>query len=131
MKRRGFLRALVGAAVAPMVAQAAPLLPTPAAAPVGHEYTTLTFRRKPGYFDMLCYVGDGERKELQRTSFEPALIIVKCKTAPSPWYILESSELPPELNRPGETYIAYEFGEEAMAQLEPMMEKINATFKRV
>ena len=129
MKRRGFLRALVGAAVTPIVAQAAPLLPVPATPAVGQEYTTLTFRRKPGFFDMLVYTGDGERKELQRTTFEPALIIVKCKTAPSPWYILESSALPPELNKPGEQYIAYEFGEEAMEQIKPY---INSTvFTRI
>lgn len=133
MKRRGFLRALVGAAVAPMVAQAAPLFPiTPTPATnLPEPGDSTTFRRNPGYFDMVCYLGDGARKELQRVGFDAALIIVKCQTAPSPWYILESSELPPELNKPGQRYVAYEFGEDAMHQLAPYMDKINQTFVRI
>lgn len=129
MKRRGFLRALVGAAVAPMVAQAAPLLPTPAVAPVGQEYTTLTFRRKPGFFDVVTFTGDGERKVLPRSAFEPAIIILKCMSDTSPWYVLESEVLPQEMNKSGEQYIAYEFGEEAMEQIKPY---INSTaFTRI
>ena len=129
MKRRGFLRALVGAAVAPIVAQAAPLLPTPAVAPVGQEYTTLTFRRKPGFFDVVTFTGDGERKMLPRSAFEPAIIILKCTSAPSPWYLLESEVLPSEMNKSGEQYIAYEFGEEAMDLIKPY---INSTvFTRI
>lgn len=136
MKRRGFLRALVGAAIAPVVAQAAPLFPINPAPTAnlpepGEVIYSATIRRKPGDFDMVCYLGDGTRKELPRMEFEASLIIVKCKTAPSPWYILESAELPPELNKPGEQYIAYEFGEAVMPQIEPMMDKINETFIRV
>jgi hypothetical protein len=123
MKRRGFLRALLGVAAAPVVAQAAALLPTPQPKPLSplfqsQPYETYTFRRNPGYFDLVTYTGDGERKTLPRSSFEPTLIILKCMTAASPWYVLESEVLPPEMNKPGERYIAYEFGEEAMGLIE-------------
>ncbi len=81
MKRRGFLRALLGVAAAPVVAQAAALLPTPQSArlPVAgtQPYETFTFRRSPGFFDLVAYTGDGERKTLPRSSFEPTLIILK------------------------------------------------------
>lgn len=122
MKRRGFLRALIGVAAAPVVAQAAALLPTPQPKPLspltpGQSYETYTFRRDPGYFDIVTFTGDGERKTLPRSSFEPTLIILKCVTEASPWYVLESEVLPPEMNKPGERYIAYEFGEEAMEQI--------------
>lgn len=122
MKRRGFLRALLGVAAAPVVAQAAALLPTPQPKPLSplspnQSYETYTFRRDPGFFDLVTFTGDGERKTLPRSSFEPTLIILKCMTAASPWYVLESEVLPPEMNKPGEQYIAYEFGEEAMEQI--------------
>lgn len=122
MKRRGFLRALLGVAAAPVVAQAAALLPTPQPKPLSplfpeQSYETYTFRRDPGYFDLVTFTGDGVRKTLPRSSFEPTLIILKCMTDVSPWYVLESEVLPPEMNKPGEQYIAYEFGEEAMEQI--------------
>ena len=122
MKRRGFLRALLGVAAAPVVAQAAALLPTPqpkssSPPPPSQSYETYTFRRDPGFFDILTFTGDGERKTLPRSSFEPTLIILKCMTEASPWYVLESEVLPPEMNKPGKQYIAYEFGEEAMEQI--------------
>ena len=122
MKRRGFLRALLGVAAAPVVAQAAALLPTPQPKPLSplfqsQPYETYTFRRNPGFFDLVTFTGDGERKTLPRSSFEPTLIILKCMTEASPWYVLESEALPPEMNKPGEQYIAYEFGEEAMEQI--------------
>ena len=122
MKRRGFLRALLGAAAAPALAQAAALLPTPQPKPLSplfqnQSYETYTFRRDPGYFDLVTFTGDGERKTLPRSSFEPTLIILKCTTEASPWYVLESEVLPPEMNKPGQQYIAYEFGEEAMEQI--------------
>lgn len=122
MKRRGFLRALLGVAAAPVVAQAAALLPAPQPKPLSplfpsQPYETYTFRRDPGYFDIVTFTGDGERKTLPRSSFEPTIIILKCMTAASPWYVLESEVLPPEMNKPGEQYIAYEFGEEAMEQI--------------
>lgn len=122
MKRRGFLRALLGVAAAPMVAQAAALLPTPQPRPLSplfssQPYETYTFRRSPGYFDLVTFTGDGERKMLPRSSFEPTLIILKCMTAASPWYVLESEVLPPEMNKPGHQYIAYEFGDEAMEKI--------------
>lgn len=122
MKRRGFLRALLGVAVAPVVAQAAALLPTPQPKPLSplslsQPYETYTFKRSPGFFDLVTFTGDGVRKVLPRSSFEPTLIILKCMTAASPWYVLESEVLPPEMNKPGEQYIAYEFGEEAMEQI--------------
>lgn len=122
MKRRGFLRALLGVAAAPVVAQAAALLPTPQPKPLSplfpdQSYETYTFKRSPGYFDLVPFTGDGQRKTLPRSSFEPTLIILKCMTEASPWYVLESEVLPPEMNKPGERYIAYEFGEEAMEQI--------------
>jgi len=122
MKRRGFLRALLGVAAAPVVAQAAALLPTPQPKPLSplspsQPYETYTFKRSPGFFDLVTFTGDGVRKVLPRSSFEPTLIILKCMTAASPWYVLESEVLPPEMNKPGEQYIAYEFGEEAMEQI--------------
>lgn len=121
MKRRGFLRALLGVAAAPVAAQAAALLPTPqpASLPVlgAQSYETFTFKRSPGFFDIVTFAGDGERKTLPRSSFEPTLIILKCQTDTSPWYVLESEVLPPEMNKPGERYIAFEFGEEAMEQI--------------
>lgn len=125
MKRRGFLRALVGAAVAPIVAQAAPLLPTPAPAftfpAPGEVVYSVTFKREPKFFDVVCYTGDGVRKEMPRGAFEPTLIIVKCRTKVSSWYVFSdaTSELPPECNLPGHEYVAYEFGEEARAMVEP------------
>lgn len=122
MKRRGFLRALLGVAAAPVVAQAAALLPTPQPKPLsplmpGQSYETYTFRRNPGYFDLVTFTGDGERKTLPRSSFEPTLIILKCTTEASPWYVLESEVLPPEMNKPSHRYIAYEFGDEAMEKI--------------
>ena len=122
MKRRGFLRALLGVAAAPVVAQAAALLPTPqpkssSPPPPSQSYETYTFRRDPGFFDILTFTGDGDRKTLPRSSFEPTLIILKCMTEASPWYVLESEVLPPEMNKPGKQYIAYEFGEKAMEQI--------------
>lgn len=121
MKRRGFLRALLGVAAAPVVDQAFALLPTPQPAPLpvagAQSYETFTFRRSPGFFDIVTFIGDGKRKTLPRSSFEPSLIILKCRTDVSPWYVLESEVLPSEMNKPGEQYIAYEFGEEAMEQI--------------
>ena len=121
--RRGFLRALVGAAIAPVVAKAAPLLPAAApgsdawyAATQSESYVSYTFRRAPCFFDIVVYTGDGERKQLPRAQFEATLIIVKCQTRMGHWYVLESDELPPELNLPGEQYIAYEFGDELERQ---------------
>ncbi|MFM7009705.1 MAG: hypothetical protein ACKO0Z_10305 [Betaproteobacteria bacterium] len=123
MKRRGFLRALVDIAAAPLVARAAPLLPTPAPAfaPDMQTYRSYTFNRQPGFFDLVTYYGDGERKTLPRSSFEPTLIIVKCCTRVQSWYVLESDELPPELNLPGEQYVAYEFGEEQADKVAAMI----------
>ena len=56
MKRRGFLRALLSVAAAPVVAQAAALLPTPqprssSPPPPSQSYETYTFRRDPGFFE--------------------------------------------------------------------------------
>lgn len=66
---------------------------------------------------------------LPRSAFEPAIIILKCMSDTSPWYVLESEVLPPEMNKPGEQYIAYEFGEEAMDLIKPY---INSTaFTRI
>ena len=122
MKRRGFLRALLGVSAAPVMAQAAALLPTPqpkssSPPPPSQSYETYTFRRDPGFFDIVTFTGDGQRKTLPRSSFEPTLIILKCMTEASPWYVLESDVLPPEINKPGQQYIAYEFGEKAMKQI--------------
>ena len=125
MKRRGFLRALVGVAAAPLVARAAPLLPTPAPAlafaPDMQTYRSYTFNRQPGFFDIVTYTGDGVRKVMPRSSFEPTLIIVKCQTRIQSWYVLESNELPPELNLPGEQYVAYEFGDEQADKVAAMI----------
>lgn len=119
MKRRGFLRALVGAAMIPVVSKVIPSYLT--SADPKTTYQSFTFKRNKSDFDVVTYTGDGSKKELMRTGFDPSLIIIKCIDAVQPWYILTSNSLIPELNKPGLNYVAYEFAGETADKVSGMI----------
>ena len=132
--RRGFLGLLAAAGI---VAVAGPALPsTPALAPepaplpeAGDSYESLTFRRAPGYFDLVAFTGIGATLKLPNSlGDEIGCIILKCTTKASPWHVLEIDGaevvLPEQFNEAGHSYVAYQFGKEAMPQIAPYIEKL-------
>lgn len=132
--RRGFLGLLAAAGIAAVAGPALPNIPAPAPklAPTpkaGESYETLTFRRSPGYFDLVMFTGIGATLRLPNSlGNEIGCIILKCTTKESPWYVLEIDKaeivLPEQFNEAGEQYVAYQFGKEAMPQIQPYVDKL-------
>lgn len=124
--RRGFLRALLAGVAAPVVAKATPLaevVQTPTAAlatPAGTAYESLVFRSAPKFFDVITYTGNGTSLTVPNSlGFKPSLILVKNRTIAQDWMMLDCNQpaLPPEANLDGHSYIAYEFGEDALKNI--------------
>ncbi len=122
LNRRGFLKALLaGAAVTtvPKVVAATLVTETPHEVLISEKFETYAFSPTSGFFDTVCYKGDGITKSARRVLFAPTTVFVKCKTKASPWYVFRDNldTLPIEVNEPGQEYIAYEFSKE----LEPII----------
>lgn len=136
MKRRGFLGLLAAAGIAAVAGPAIPAAPVPTPAPkptplpkAGDSYETITFRRAPGWFDLVTFTGIGSALTLPNSlGDEIGCIILKCTSKVGPWHVLEIDKaeivLPHQFNEAGQTYVAYQFGKEAMPQIEPYLEKL-------
>lgn len=125
MKRRGFLAMLAAAgvaAVAPTLPDVEPQAAAPEPQPLpkaGENYVSVTFRRAPGWFDIISYTGIGSALTMQnKLGDEIAMIILKCQTKPSDWFVIEPGPgevvLPERFNELGHNYVAYQFGREAL-----------------
>ena len=59
---------------------------------------------------------------------EIGCVIVKCQTKKGDWFVLETNEanitLPAKFNEAGHRYVAYQFGKEAMPQIQPYIDKM-------
>lgn len=125
MNRRGFLGALLasGAVTAATVyGVPIPTPPTPPRPAGDGERKTVTLFRAAGHFDLVCYLGLGGAVTLPNTIAGDAVVVVKCRSTPEPWEVLDiphsgdTITLPAHLNRKGETYVAYEFSRETIAR---------------
>lgn len=130
--RRGFLGLLAAAGIAAVAGPALPSTPAPKPTPLpkaGDSYETLTFRRSPGYFDLVTFTGIGATLKLPNSlGDEIGCIILKCQSNTDPWYVLEIDKaeivLPEQFNKAGEQYVAYQFGKEAMPKIQPYVDKL-------
>lgn len=137
--RRGFLGLLAAAGIAAVAGPALPstLAPVPKLAPTpkaGDSYETLTFRRSPGYFDLVVFTGIGATLKLPNSlGNEIGCIILKCTTKAGPWHVLEIDKaevvLPEQFNEAGEQYVAYQFGKEAMPEIQPYVDKLKEMYQ--
>ena len=132
--RRGLLKFLAAAgivAIAPSVPKiAAPVKSVPPP-PVTDSYETYTFKREPGFFDVSTYTGNGASATIPHTlGFAPAFIMIKSRSKVGDWHVIEMDDvataLPTEFNEDGHSYIAYQFGKEAMPQIQPYIDKLKA-----
>lgn len=135
--RRGFLGLLAAAGIAAVARPALPSTPAPKPTPLpkaGETYETLTFRRSPGYFDLVTFTGIGATLKLPNSlGDEIGCIILKCTTKASPWHVLEIDKaevvLPEQFNEAGEQYVAYQFGKEAMPKIQPYVDKLKEMYQ--
>lgn len=135
--RRGFLGLLAAAGIAAVAGPALPNIPAPKPTPLpkaGETYETLTFRRSPGYFDLVTFTGIGATLKLPNSlGDEIGCIILKCTTKASPWHVLEIDKaevvLPEQFNEAGEQYVAYQFGKEAMPKIQPYVDKLKEMYQ--
>lgn len=131
--RRGFLGLLAAAGIAAVAGPAIPAAPAPAPKPAplpktGDSYETLTFRRAPRWFDIVTFTGIGSTLTLPNSLGDDiGCIILKCTSKVGDWYVLEIDKaeivLPEQFNEKGQTYVAYQFGKEAMPKIEPYLGK--------
>jgi hypothetical protein len=132
--RRGFLgyfAALGAVALVPTLPKAAvpveSVLP-----PTTDSFETITIKREPGFFDVSTYKGDGVSSTIPCTiGFAPSFIMIKCSSKiGGDWHITElggaAPTLPAKFNEDGESYIAYLFGEKAMPQIQPYINKLKS-----
>lgn len=127
--RRGFLGFLVAAgivAIAPSVPETAALKND---APDGYTYETYTFTPAAKFFDLITYLGLGSEITLPNSlGDEIGCVIIKCQTKKGDWFVLETNEanitLPAKFNEAGHRYVAYQFGKEAMPQIQPYIDKM-------
>ena len=129
MKRRGFLAMLAAAgvaAVAPTLSAVEPeAAPAPDPAPLpkpGQNYESITFRRAPGWFDIISYTGIGSALTMKNMlGDEIGMAILKCQSKPSDWFVIEPGPgnvvLPAHFNEPGQQYVAYQFAREALTNV--------------
>ena len=125
--RRGFLGFLAAAgivAIAPSVSETAEN-----DAPDGYTAETYTFTPAPKFFDLITYLGLGSEITLPNSlGDEIGCVIIRCRTKKSDWFVLETNEanitLPAEFNEAGHRYVAYQFGKEAMPQIQPYIDKM-------
>ena len=132
--RRGFLGLLAAAGITAVAGPAINAAPVPVPKPTplpkaGDSYETLTFKRAPGWFDVVTFTGIGATLKLPNSlGNEIGCIILKCRSNTDPWYVLEIDKaeivLPEQFNKAGEQYVAYQFGKEAMPQIEPYLGKL-------
>ena len=126
----GFLAAAGIVAIAPSVPKiAAPvksILP-----PSTDSFETYTFKREPGFFDVRPYTGNGASATIPHTiGFAPAFIMIKCRSKVGEWHMTYGGvdgtvpTLPDKFNEDGHSYIAYQFGKEAMPQIQPYIDKL-------
>jgi hypothetical protein len=138
--RRGFLGLLAAVGIAAVAGPALPSTPAPVPKPLpplykaGETYETLTFRRSPGYFDVVVFTGIGATLKLPNSlGDEIGCIILKCTTKAGPWHVLEIDKaevvLPEQFNEAGEQYVAYQFGKEAMPQIQPYVDKLKEMYQ--
>ena len=140
--RRGFLGFLAAAGITAVTGVPAPAAAITVPAPPkawepqpGDSYESYTFRRAPGWFDIITYTGLGTGAyTLQNTlQKEGGVVIIKNTSTAQSWHVLEMGRetvtLPPELNQPGDRYMAYEFGPEALA--DPRIAQMIEKFKQV
>jgi hypothetical protein len=122
--RRGFLSFLAAAGIVAL----APSVPAIAApeidAPSGYTFTPAA-----KFFDLITYLGLGSEITLPNSlGDEIGCVIVKCRTKKSEWFVLETNEanitLPAKFNEAGHRYVAYQFGKEAMPQIQPFIDKM-------
>jgi hypothetical protein len=135
--RRGFLGFLAAAGIAAVAGPVVEAAPAPAPAPLpkpGQSYEAYTFKRAPGWFDLVTYTGIGSSITLPNSLGDAiGCVIIKCRTKPTDWFVLETDgadiTLPERFNEAGHEYIAYQFGKEAMPQIQPyidMMKEMRA-----
>ena len=131
--RRGFLGFLAAAGIAAVAAPVipAPIAPTPE--PVAGDSETLTFQRSQGFFDLVTYTGLGSSITLPNSLGDDiGCIIIKCKSHVGDWFVLETDSanvtLPERFNEKGKTYVAYQFGKEAMPKIQPYVDKMKEMY---
>ena len=121
--RRGFFGFLAAAGiVATLPAKSAPK-------PSTDSYESYTFKREPGFFDISTYTGSGASATIPHSlGWAPAFIMIKCRSKVADWHVIEMNDttpsLPIEFNEAGHSYIAYQFGKEAMPQIQPYIDKL-------
>ena len=125
--RRGFLGFLAAAGIVAI----APSVPETAEndAPDGYTYETYTFTPAAKFFDLITYLGLGSEITLPNSlGDEIGCVIIKCQTKKGDWFVLETNEanitLPAKFNEAGHRYVAYQFGKDAMPQIQPYIDKM-------
>lgn len=134
--RRGFLGFLAAAGIAAIAGPGVAAAPAPAPTVTpkeGDSYYSVTFKRGPGFFDLICYTGTGASITLPNSLGDSiGCVIIKCRTKPSDWFVLETEgadiTLPERFNEAGHSYIAYQFGKEAMPQIQPYVDKMKEMY---
>lgn len=127
--RRGFLGFLAAAGIAVV---ASPVTPAPIAKtpePVSGDSETLTFKQSQGFFDLINYTGLGSSITLPNSlGNEIGCVIIKCTSHVGDWFVLEIDNakitLPERYNEKGKSYVAYQFGKEAMPKIQPYIDKL-------
>ena len=137
--RRGFLGFLAAAGIAAIAGPEAAATPSPAPtlAPLpkaGDSYHSVTFKRAPGFFDLICYTGTGASITLPNSLGDDiGCVIIKSTSHAGDWFVLETEgadvTLPESHNEKGKTYVAYQFGKSAMPQIQPYVDKMKELYQ--
>ena len=135
--RRGFLGFLAAAGIVAVTGSPAAPAPAPEPTPppkLNDGYESYTFRRAPNFFDVVTYTGIGSNVTLPNSlGDEIGCVIIKCTSHLGDWFVLETDNadvtLPERFNERGKTYVAYQFGKEAMPQIQPYVDKMKEMYK--
>ena len=124
----GYLAALGVVALVPSVPKIiSPVKSIPLS--VTDSYETHTFKREPGFFDVRTYTGNGASATIPNTLGSAlGFVMIKCRSKVGDWHMLELNDivstLSDKFNEDGHSYIAYQFGKEAMPQIQPYIDKL-------
>lgn len=134
--RRGFLGFLAAAGIAGVTLPATPapvVAPKPKLSFDNVTTETLTFERSQRFFDLVTYTGLGSSITLPNSLGDGiGCVIIKCTSHVGDWFVLETDSanitLPERYNEKGKRYVAYQFGKEAMPQIEPYLGKLKERY---
>ena len=125
----GFLAAAGIVALAPSVPKVASPVKSILPPPSTDSFETYTFKREPGVFDISTYTGNGASATIPNTLGSTlGFVMIKCRSKVGDWHMLELNDivstLSDKFNEDGHSYIAYQFGKEAMPQIQPYIDKL-------